>query len=460
MTRFYIQPKDVQAFYPTNANMRQSQATGQGVGFIPLEIFYDDKNEAIDFTRIVSKTDMLLSFDKFNHLRIPTHIEWPDAYHPNGLPVEHLRLHQDLLDVKLPRLTVSATSKDYTAIYNIVTKLLVYRDPLHAIRASRVNKFLLGFVTSDGNLQDTISRLAQLQRDTQKLDNMVRSLEADFLLLTEEDLSELSLLRATTMEAKEDLFTVFEAVTVAIKQQRAKASLVHSSKIIVSAGDIGWMMLGTGGEPLVKLNVKDTLFSRVTNKDGSTDQALRVQDMKAHNSNHKASSNFVEVFDRLIDHGDETRGPQDAFLLAAWTMPNEVGGITIIKDARYDFYPLRIAIERELADEVQEYIFPGGKKKKEQSQLRKNKRADTRFANDGGSKDALTRVESSASIASQATGGSRGDGKMASSTSDETEIMQQRARSQVHFDSLIIRDTVISLSFKKVSTLVNPRDLS
>jgi hypothetical protein len=87
----------VQAFYPNaNAMHRDKGQLGmpQGLDFLPLEIFLDVRSEATDYDRIVLKTDAALSFDKFNHLRMPRGLEWPDVKDEKGEPIEHLRLHQ------------------------------------------------------------------------------------------------------------------------------------------------------------------------------------------------------------------------------------------------------------------------------------------------------------------------------------------------------------------------------
>jgi hypothetical protein len=42
----------------------------------------------------VLRTDAALSFDKFNHLRMPRGLEWPDAVNEVGESIDHLRLHQ------------------------------------------------------------------------------------------------------------------------------------------------------------------------------------------------------------------------------------------------------------------------------------------------------------------------------------------------------------------------------
>lgn len=66
----------------------------RGLDFVPLEIFLDVRSEATDYDRIILKTDITLAFDRFNHLRMPRGLEWPDAKDEDGEIIRHLRVHQ------------------------------------------------------------------------------------------------------------------------------------------------------------------------------------------------------------------------------------------------------------------------------------------------------------------------------------------------------------------------------
>jgi hypothetical protein len=65
----------------------------RGLDFIPLEIFLDHGSQARDYDRIVAKTDVAISIDKFNNLRMARGLEWPKEQY-EGKEITHLRLHQ------------------------------------------------------------------------------------------------------------------------------------------------------------------------------------------------------------------------------------------------------------------------------------------------------------------------------------------------------------------------------
>jgi hypothetical protein len=90
--------KGLQAFYPnaeTLARDRDESGPSRGVRppALPLEIFLDVRSEARDYDRIILKTDAALESDKFNHLRMPRGLEWPNVNDEMGQPITHLKSH-------------------------------------------------------------------------------------------------------------------------------------------------------------------------------------------------------------------------------------------------------------------------------------------------------------------------------------------------------------------------------
>lgn len=91
--------KGLQAFYPNEQTLaRERQDGGLSPGLrqvpaLPLEIFLDVRSEATDYDRIILKTDAAVSVDRFNHLRMPRGLQWPDAKDEYGDKIKHLKVH-------------------------------------------------------------------------------------------------------------------------------------------------------------------------------------------------------------------------------------------------------------------------------------------------------------------------------------------------------------------------------
>lgn len=91
--------KGLQAFYPNEQTLaRDREESGHArdlrrVPALPLEIFLDVRSEATDYDRIILKTDAAIQVDKFNSLRVPRGLVWPEVNDELGQPVKHLKLH-------------------------------------------------------------------------------------------------------------------------------------------------------------------------------------------------------------------------------------------------------------------------------------------------------------------------------------------------------------------------------
>ena len=183
---------------------------------------------------------------------------------------------------------MSATSKHYTALYNVVTDLLMYQDPEHRHRSDRVDSFVFALDREDRDPQRLIMDLFSLQQSIRSLEGLQRGYEANVDLLTEEGKGELFKIRTDLLEAIEQLFTVFSAISVHHAREDARAALKSAARMDVRLGGVAWHMLRDDLKPLVKLDIEGTLYSYLRNKDGSTDIALAIGDLSALNSNPEA----------------------------------------------------------------------------------------------------------------------------------------------------------------------------
>jgi hypothetical protein len=417
---------------------RHSGGSAQSLGYLPYEIFLDGKNEATDYTRIVSKVDVTFLLDKFNHLRLPQQIDWPTATDDNGMPIEHLRLHQDLISVSLPQAGVAATSKHFAALFNTVFKLCFYRDPQHAARSLQIDKFNLAFDRKDRDLPRTIIDLWGKQQYTVELRKVIRKYDARIDSLSKGALDQLLLLRIKLADAEEQLYTDFEAISVSIKREKARASSIQSTRFNLRVGAIAWQSLSPDLRPFIQLELQHLLFSKITNKDGSTDQALRVQEARALNSSPDAF--YSEVLTRLDTAENGRRA--DPVLMFTWSVTNPVGGIPILTETECFFHPLRLGIEESVMIKMRQYIVPERTTWRTKKEPKRKKKSQTHDGN------ALVRSISGASIASLADEDEHAEGDDKSTSVDDARIMQDRAKSRKNFHSVIVRSTLAMVSFQ------------
>jgi hypothetical protein len=477
--RDYVFLKGMQAFYPTEETMcreRGPQGVPRGLDFVPLEIFLDVRSEATDYDRIVLKTDAALSFDRFNHLRLPRGLQWPEVDEDNGTDTSHLRIHQDLTTIVVPRVTVSATSKHYTALYNVVTDLLLYQDPSHRHRSERVDSFIFAFDRKDRDPVRLLMDLFNLQQSIRSLAALQRGYEANVDLLTDEGKSELFKIRTDLLEATEQLFTVFEAISINTKRDEARAALITTSRMDVRAGGIAWHMLQDDFKPLIKLDIDGMLYSHLTNKDGSTDSAMVISDLCALNSN--ADALYPEVMVRYDSSGSARKksvSPADpnrayvqaeSFASASWSMLAPVGGIAIVRHFAFYLHPVRFKLEERVGHAIVDYIFNDRVKRRKERKDVENGAATPRSETNGNgmahlSTDfgrgknpssaempPLARTRSTSSVATQPGEGISNAKKFAMVPMQDAAEMRLRAKSNKTFIRVVFGCTSFVLSYK------------
>ncbi|KAL7425084.1 Protein SABRE [Cryptotrichosporon argae] len=362
MARNYVKLKGLQAFSPTDETMSRetgSRGVPRGLDFVPLEIFLDVRSEATDYDRIILKTDAAMSFDKFNHLRMPRGLEWPEATDENGRTINHLRIHQDLTSIVIPRLTVSATSKHYASLYNVVTNLLVYQDPAHVARSKQIDAFMFTFDRKDRDPQKLLTELFTLQQNIRLLSSLQQGYESNLDLLSETGKNELFKIRTDLLQATEQLFVVFEAISVSQAKEEARAALKSVTRLDAKVGGIAWHVLQDDFKPLAKFDVERAAISHVNNKDGSSDCGIVLGDLSALNSN--ADALFPEMVSRYYESRPR-KDQRDPFITAAFSLMPPVGGISVFRDVRFRLHPVRLKIEKEVGEKIVNY-FVGETKK-------------------------------------------------------------------------------------------------
>lgn len=283
----------MQAFSPTDSSLERTNGMNRELEFLPREVFVDVRSESSDYERIVLKTDLIATFDRFNTLRVPRGLEWPETLDDYGEPIYHLRKHQNLTSVLIPMITVSATSQHYTALYYIVTDLIMYRDPQSVTRTEKIQNFLYKFDRRDRNTPQLLADLDLTQQHIRGLSELQRDYESNVDRLSDEGKRLLFEIRTDLLNETESLFTAIEVINISKDREDAKEALKIDSRIELRAGNIAWHMLRDSGHPLLKLNIKHTMGVIKNNKDASSDNALVIGELQALNSN--ADSVYQEV---------------------------------------------------------------------------------------------------------------------------------------------------------------------
>lgn len=177
----------------------------------------------------------------------------------------------------------------------------MYQDPEHRHRSEQINDFIFAFDRKDRDPDRLLADIHALQSNIRYTRDVVRGYEQNMDQLNEEGKFELFRIRNDLLSATEQLFTVFEVITVNFNRDDAMAALKTASKLDVRAGGIAWHLLHDDFKPLVKIDIDGTMMSMLHNKDGSVDVASVVNDLCALNSNAECA--YPEIVVRYEPSG-------------------------------------------------------------------------------------------------------------------------------------------------------------
>lgn len=286
---------------------------------------------------------------------------------------------QDLAVLHVPRFAVMADSHHYTALYNVVTNLILYQDPEQRQRSQKMDTFVYSFDRRDALRY--VNEVTSLQQRIRESESLIKAYDEHYAHLTPEGKLGLIDVRGDLLGAVESLNMIYDAVSLHRNYTERAAALKGSIRFQASAGEVAWYMFGQS-TLLAKLAMTDTHFDWLRKKDSSTDSTLIVQDLQALNSSpdavfpemlakySKSGAKEHKVSPLLIDTGMHCSShwvfPSQPIMKVRWAVLAPVGGITIMERLHVDLHPVRVQLEKKLGRHLMEYVFgENGRPKKQ-----------------------------------------------------------------------------------------------
>jgi hypothetical protein len=364
MYRNYASIDGLQAFHPSkHCSYQQRAKERNGFLHVPLETLIDLKYETRDFERIAPRTYAQMHYDKFNRLRLhDSNRPLVDDNDSQDLSVDHLRHRMDLIRLRCPRFGVLANSEHFGAAYNIVTDLLLYRDPAYQEHAKKLDVMMLNYGYSD---IDTLASVVQaLQVRIRHAKELHVQYHLHFQHLNEQGRSDLLALKGEIKDMVEELGLILEAIKISDDKSGASDKEKKSAlRVEAQANDIAWNMMGhEEGELLAKLTIKGASFTWLNKADNSAAITLSVMDLNAVNVAPDAVfTEIISKYNKVEDHPMRQKG---MLLNAIWSVLAPVGGIAIIDYLEIAMHPLQIQLEKKIGRHLEDYLF-GSKRERE-----------------------------------------------------------------------------------------------
>lgn len=349
----------LQAFYPKSQNTSKT-----GTSFVPLETLVDLRAEPWGFDRVVPRTSAAVRYDKFNRLRIGStrSSSGPDLG-SNGNSTNYFDSGTDRVSVECTKFSVSANPNHFAAIFNVVTDLLLYSDP---IRVSQNKKLEEVVFTRDFSDLGEISKIViNLQQRIRILVDLGQQYQVHLEELDDEGRLELFYARAEFLNLSSELNLVLQAITRAqdvnggsVKKGASKAAGIQFE---ARASELVWHMLDGKDTPFAKFSVNGVEFSWISKQDSSVSNRLVIKDLSALNSSPD------HVFAEIISKHEQSSGHElakaNVFAAILWNALAPVGGISIVEQFELHLHPIRLQLEHSIGLKIMDYVFSQRRKK-------------------------------------------------------------------------------------------------
>lgn len=198
----------------------------------------------------------------------------------------------------MPRFSVSANSKGFESIANIITNLLLQSDSVHKLRLSKIETLLFSYDFSD------FYAAAEVVQDLQT--RLRRALDQKYLLQNQiDEVDEEGQLEVLRMEAhnfvlSEELNTIFDAIQLAQQKQDDKYDDTKLAlKVHASSREISWGMVDGTNEMIAKLALRGIDFTWLNRQDGSIVNNLLLKDLQVCHIAHLVRSTIDAVLRSL-----------------------------------------------------------------------------------------------------------------------------------------------------------------
>jgi hypothetical protein len=327
--------------------------------WVPFEVMFDFHTNPYGFQRVVQRTSASMRYDKHNTLRLKYNDDVSKADAASSAQATESRI--DHLWVDFPHIRALCDSRQYYAMYVIVLDLLLYREPLEKTRNERLEKIMLASDFSD--LAGAPDLVMGLQERIRQLEEIKTVFQINEKYLDKQGWEDRVEVEKDLAVYEDELFFVMKAITTAQRKQDDRAQARQSTGLLrwyITASEIVWHLLREGQESLAEFQLKNALFDRTDNNDGSNFNSMEIEQVRGLNLLPNAL--YPEMFSPYLENNRPL--PENAKCLKVqFVMLEAIAGIPVMEHFEVNLYPLKVQLEYEIGKKLFEYVFPGSKNK-------------------------------------------------------------------------------------------------
>ncbi|KAL1592767.1 Protein SABRE [Paraconiothyrium brasiliense] len=330
--------------------------------WVPFEVMFDFKTHPYGFQRVVERTSASMRLDKYNPLRLKYNDDVSGGDSASRRKSMESRI--DHIWVDFPHIRALCNSRQYYAMYIIVIDLLLYNEPLEKTRNERLEKIMLA--SDFSNLSGAPDLVIGLQERIRQLEEIKNMFQINEKFLDKKGWNDRIEVEKDLAVFEDELFFVMKAITTAQRRydDRAQAKeLTGTLRWYITASEIVWHLLQEGQSSLAEFQIKNALFDRTDNNDGSNLNSVEIEHIVGLNLMPNAIypkmiSPYLEASRPRSSDGHDTK-----MLRVHWVMLEAIAGIPVVDHFEINLFPLKVALEWQIGKKLFEYIFPGIKDK-------------------------------------------------------------------------------------------------
>jgi hypothetical protein len=329
--------------------------------WVPIECLVDLSSHTDQLQRVVEQTSAAFYRDKPNPLYVKRRKDPTSTTSPTSRSGSFTD-QTDYVTVSFPDFIISVDSTQYFIVFDIITNLLVYKDPVRGERNIRLRKAALA-VEQMNDLQQVVDSVLLLQEKIHFAGNYLKfgvSSGTSTTPTLDTILAKQREMRKSLIQYQDELYIIMEALKAVSLIEQKRKSVGVAWHVQVHANNLEWFMMMDSGEPLAQWTLNHTHYLWMHHEDQSSVNVLEVDKVNVENrlASQNTLKNLISPYTpdaRLVDFA------RTKMLRLYWREMAPVAGIQVVDHFEINIYPLLLQMTREVGKKLEHYFFPENK---------------------------------------------------------------------------------------------------
>ncbi|KAJ3051417.1 hypothetical protein HK097_007555 [Rhizophlyctis rosea] len=321
----------------------------------PLECLIDHASHTGCLQRVVERTSVSMHRDKPNPLYLKRKASGKNA------------VQSDTFHIDFPTFVISVNSEQYLVFFDVITALLVYKDPARGERSERLKKMLLALEQMDDlrrvqdsvlTLQDKIRQAeALLKYGTPTRGSLLSPRNSLISAAGDTRAAKNAEIRRSLVQYQDDLIVIIDALKELQSMERKRKSVGVAWQVFVGSGKLVWYMMLDGGQPLCQWTLDRTSFVWVHNEDQSSVTTLEIDEVHIENTMQTPGS-FRDIVSAYVPDKRAVDFTRHKMLRVYLREMAPVAGIQVVDHFELNIFPLLFQMNYDTGKQLMFYIFP------------------------------------------------------------------------------------------------------